>query len=257
MESDIIILNNIEKIEKYNNFLNTRLDNKAKYYKKLNKYSKLLSNTGIINYGGNISQQSIQEIIGPIKSMIKHQLSFKSIVLDNCNGGLKLIKYNHDEILKLLKELELIILRLLNQRKNILDKKKQCDDRIFILEKKIKELESKQHPNIILILKEKEKLIKENKILKKQLIIKEKEIIKLIERIKQIPDDKCDDRIKELIRQIMAFIDYKIRVEDVDTDVSKFTRPIFKLLDDIDTALDIRQINYEELKEKFKYIQEI
>ena len=36
-----------------------------------------------------------------------------------------------------------------------------------------------------------------------------KTIQESLERIKQIPEDKCDDRIKELIRQILAFIDYK------------------------------------------------
>ena len=211
MQSDINILNNIQKIEKYNNFLNTKPDNKDIYYRKLQKYSKLLSNTGIINYGGNITPEKIKEIIGPIKSMIKQQLSFKSVVLDNCNGGLRLLKYNHDEILKLLKDLELIIIRLLEQRANILKQIKQNADKL---------------------------LLEENKKLKEQLEIKEKEISELLERIKQIPKDNCDERIKELIKQITAFIDYKLKIEDVDPDVSKFTKPIFKLLDDIDTALD-------------------
>ena len=53
----------------------------------------------------------------------------------------------------------------------------------------------------------------------------------------------------------MAFIDYKIRVEDVDTDVSKFTKPIFKLLDDIDDALANQKVNVEEFKQKFKLIE--
>ena len=211
MQSDINILNNIQKIEKYNNFLNTKPDNKDIYYRKLQKYSKLLSNTGIINYGGNITPEKIKEIIGPIKSMIKQQLSFKSVVLDNCNGGLRLLKYNHDEILKILKDLELLITRLLEQRANILKQIKQNADKL---------------------------LLEENKKLKEQLEIKEKEISELLERIKQIPKDNCDERIKELIKQITAFIDYKLKIEDVDPDVSKFTKPIFKLLDDIDTALD-------------------
>ena len=229
MQSDINILNNIQKIEKYNSFLNTKPKNKEIYYKKIQKYSKLLSNTGIINYGGNITQKDIQEIIGPIKSMIKQQLSYKTIVLDNCNGGLRLIKYNHDEILKLLKDLELIIARLLEQRKNILKQKRDNDDKLSLLEKQ---------SDIKLLLIEKEKIIKENKILKEQLENKDKEILELLERIKQIPEDKCDDRIKELIRQILAFIDYKIKIEDSDPDINKFTKPIFKLLDDIDVALE-------------------
>jgi len=230
MEQEYII----KKIEKYNKFINKNPNNHLKYYKKINKYTKQLN-----LIGGNLDQATIQELLEPIKSMIKHELDNKTIVLDNCNKGFDLIKYNHEEILKLLKDIELLIKKLLEQRKKILDEKKDCEDKISILEKRIKYLETTKSPSLIILLKEKEKLIEENNRLRILLIEKEKEIIKLVERIKQI----------------MAFIDYKIRVEDVDTDVSKFTRPIFKLLDDIDGALGKQEVNYDEFKKRFKLIE--
>ena len=163
MEQEYII----KKIEKYNKYINKYPNKHLKYYKKLNKYTKQLS---II--GGNLDQQTIQQILEPIKSMIKHELDNKTIVLDNCNKGYDLIKYNHEEILKLLKDIELLITKLLEQRKKIIEDKKLCQDKIYILEQKIKQLESEKSPSLIILLKEKEKLIIENNRLRLLLIEK-------------------------------------------------------------------------------------
>jgi len=81
-------------------------------------------------------------------------------------------------------------------------------------------------------------LLLENEELKDKLSDKDKEIKKFRDRLTSLPEDKCDAKIKFLVKQLIAFIDYKIAVDDVDTDASKFTKPVEDLLTQIESVLD-------------------
>lgn len=160
-----------------------------------------------------------------------------------------------------IEKLKLLIIEKEKLKKKVEDKER-CDkideDKIEIeerirklteetesLEKKIKistslqvnidEQQSHQSPELLERIR---LLLLENEELKGKLNDKDKEIKRLRDKLTSLPEDKCDAKIKFLVKQLIAFIDYKINVEDVDTDASKFTKPIEDLLTEIEGVLD-------------------